>query len=55
MSMILTVLLNLAAIVPFVLLCLLVKRADLKKPYRGGQFLMPVIAALYCILAAALF
>ncbi len=55
MSMILTVLLNLAAIVPFVLLCLLVKRADLKKPYRGRQFLMPVIAALYCILAAALF
>ena len=52
---ILRILLNLLAIVPFVLLCLLLVKANLKRPYRGRQFLMPVIAAAYCIIMAAAF
>ncbi len=55
MPRIVLILLNILAIIPFILLCVALTKTNLKKPFRGRQFLMPVIAAVYCLLAALLF
>lgn len=43
-----------AALLPFLLLCLLCKKVNLKKPYRSKQFPMPLAAVVFCIVAMAL-
>ena len=40
----------LLALVPFILFVLLNHKANLKKPVRSRQLLMPVFALIYCIL-----
>lgn len=40
---------TITAVLPFVLLCLLSKKVNLKKPVRDRQFLMPVIAFIYIV------
>ncbi len=42
------------ALLPFVLLCLMSKRVNLKKPYRSKQFPMPAVALVFSIAAMTL-
>lgn len=49
--MIKSILFKLLMALPFVLLALLNMKANLKKPIRCRQFLMPIFALLYCIAA----
>ena len=44
------VLKTVAAVLPFLLLCLWNKKVNLKKPMRDRQFLMPVIAFVYVLI-----
>ncbi len=37
--------------VPFVLLCFAVKKTNLNKAERGKQFIIPIVAVIYCIVA----
>jgi hypothetical protein len=41
----------LLAIVPFIIILLLSGKVNLSKPKRSRQFIMPLVAALYCIIA----
>lgn len=41
----------LAAITPFALMCLRSSRINLKRSERGHQFLLPVVAVVYCLFA----
>ncbi len=38
-----------AAVTPFVVMTLLSSRVNLKRRYRGHQFLLPLVAVIYCI------
>lgn len=54
MTSILQILRALVYIVPFVLLCVATRKLNLNKADRGKQFLVPVIALLYCIIGLVL-
>ena len=44
----------LAQAIPFILLCLAARKANLNKIDRGRQVLMPFIALLYCTIVAVI-
>ncbi len=54
MTAILHIVRALLYILPFVLLCVATRKLNLNKADRGQQFLMPVIALVYCILCLIL-
>ena len=52
MEMVMNIIKSLIAIAPFVICCLLIKKINLTPSNRGRQFAMPIIALIYCIVAA---